>query len=858
MWRAITKDFQEFTSTVVADAGDALETIDKKLDQPLVRGSAEHHHNNNDDDDGGGDTNETLVDPDTGIPISIVAAVTIDPTRIPWKPPTEATPEEMKERLVVSCEDVFRDPLPVTAEAEAEAETKDESLLKEKAIAAAEEITPETAEAEEATTPEAEEEAAAAEQILPTVPSGDEAEEVAAFLKEFDVGSKTEEISELLKSDPALQTTFSLLSDSVTYADFWTRYFYRIEDLDRLPRTYSVYYQNHLVEREAAEAAAEAEAAIPSAAMEGLSSFFGGVVSKLTKDDGEHNATTTDDDYDYDYDTSGMVDDSLDRTQDSGIEAEGVGAAARSALGFLSNVASGASGRPPFVMNTAISDDEDEEDEARGKEEADDEDSEEELGWDDEDEDDDYDGLDDDNGDAGGAMAFKEGDDRSETVDFKDAEKEGLLEELEQARAERDALQKTVQMQSDELKKAAASGSDVGVAAAPASGSGESETEALKLQLFEKDAELAALRSKLDDGEPVDDADTGTNAGEEAEEVTKLTQALAEKDRDFAALKHATQAQTKTLEAKLEEHSKQQRELEDVKATVVSQEEKLEALKKKREDESSEAEAKQAETEQTISGLKAQVDAFKGQLEAASSGKEATDDDDDGEGNTAALVVELQTSLATRDAEIATLQSKVARGDDQLTKLQQDFTSKSQELQEANTKASEVQTSVRALDTKLSEATALKDSLQAEIQTLQMQASKSRDEAEASLRNAKEQHSAVANLEGKLASALESLEASEADATKARNEIKTLRGEVETLQASLSAATAANADAQAAPPSPCSSSSGVRVDVPRDAAEAAIPDTPNAAVSLGLEPSENDGDGGGGDDENDGGWGDDW
>jgi len=191
------------------------------------------------------------------------------------------------------------------------------------------------------------------------------------------------------------------------------------------------------------------------ATMGGLSSFFGGVVTRLTKDKAQEDGCP---DLNDDPDTSGVVDESLDQTMDSEDgTVDGPVSAAPTAFGFLSTVAGGG-GRPPFVMNTAISDDDDGDDDDDVEDE-DDDDSDVELGWDDDDEEDeeDFDGLDDKNNTNpnAGAIAFVEDDDRSETVDFKDAEKEGLLEELEQARSERDALQKTVEMPAEELQKAA-------------------------------------------------------------------------------------------------------------------------------------------------------------------------------------------------------------------------------------------------------------------------------------------------------------------------------------------------------------------------------------------------------------------
>jgi len=467
MWGAITKDFGEFVSTVAADATETLDSIDQTLDEPLVKGrrrrTSDEDGDNTDDDnnnsrhnDNEPRTSEALIDPDTGIPLDNDTGPPATP-KIPWKAPTESTPEEMKERLV-SCEDVFLDPLVVSGDNHNN-NVDDEANDDEAATPAEATPPPATAEEDDNTEPETNESSSSEEPPASAPPNQEIDDAVATFLNDFDVATKTEEISELLKTNAALKTTFSILSDSVTYADFWTRYFYRIDDEQQnLVATYSFYYQNHLqnlqLEREReleAETANAAEAAnVSRATMGGLSSFFGGVVTRLTKDEAEEDGT----DFNDDPDTSGVVDESLDQTMDSEDgTVDGPVSAARTAFGFLSTVAGGG-GRPPFVMNTAISDDDDDDDDV---EDEDDDDSDVELGWDDDDDEEDFDGLDDEDNTNpnAGAIAFVEDDDRSETVDFKDAEKEGLLEELEQARSERDALQKTVEMPAEELQKAA-------------------------------------------------------------------------------------------------------------------------------------------------------------------------------------------------------------------------------------------------------------------------------------------------------------------------------------------------------------------------------------------------------------------
>ena len=166
--------------------------MDQTLDEPLIRGNESQQEDN-------------LIDPDTGIPLSSIPQTPASTSETAWISPTEATTEQMKERLI-SCEDVFVDSIQTDMEV------------------------------------------------------------FENF--DFDVDAKTQEISELLKSDPALQTTFSMLSDTVTYNDFWKRYFYFINDEEQLPNTYSIYYQKYLQQR------ADAQPSTATTAMGGITSFL--------------------------------------------------------------------------------------------------------------------------------------------------------------------------------------------------------------------------------------------------------------------------------------------------------------------------------------------------------------------------------------------------------------------------------------------------------------------------------------------------------------------------------------------------------------------------------------------------------
>ncbi|VEU41122.1 unnamed protein product [Pseudo-nitzschia multistriata] len=520
MWGALKKDFGEFVSTVATDANETLQAIDQKMDEPLVGQRT---------DDQGGDEGymgqeASPIDLDTGMVLDHVVGDVEEEDGdevFSWKSPDEnPTAEEMRDQLVL-CEDVFKDSL---------VSESDESTSKE------EEEEKEEDRSDSNETPLLETVATA------TKPSNDDA--ARSFLEEFDVASKTDEISALLEENVALKTTFSMVAtdqSEVTYSDFWTRYYFRIADPDRVAETYGVYYRKELEafeqRREEAEAAARDAAANDNLArgISNVTNFFGGVVNRLTQEDDEGGA-----------DEAG-VDESMDVDDESAPQTSGLG-------GFFNSVTGGGVGRPPFVLNTAVSDDE--YDDYQAPEEEDDDDSEVELGWDDDDED--LESDDDDEQNTSATMQFKDGDDLSETVDFKDAEKEGLLDQLEQARAERDALQKTVAMQTEELKKARTA--DIAAISPPAAvlegGDKDEEVQKLSIQLFEKDSELAALRAKLED-----DKNEAKDQQQQQETLEKLLQSIAEKDAELEALRRSTDERIEMLQNTVDQKTTEQERL---------------------------------------------------------------------------------------------------------------------------------------------------------------------------------------------------------------------------------------------------------------------------------------------------------
>ena len=300
--------------------------------------------------------------------------------------------------------------------------------------------------------------------------------DVEEFLAGFSIEERTDEISKLLEENPdTLKLSFeALVPTKVKYEDFWQRYFYRCDE-ERI---------NAEIEEEDAKAAETRAQAFKS--ISAVGNLLGGAVKAVS-------ASLTEDEK------------NAQAHQKSGNES-----------GFFG------SARPPFVLNTTVSEDEDDE--------------EEELGWDDDEDDDE--GEDGDNGEA--------------QIEFNDVATEKLQKQLKLAVDERDQLQQTVEMQQKEI------------AALKRPGAEGSEIEKLKTQLFEKESEVAALRaSALDDSDVVENAPSGEAAKIEQliQKIQSLeTKAKEDKNTVDEALKEKEELITKVsnLEAeskKLEEET---------------------------------------------------------------------------------------------------------------------------------------------------------------------------------------------------------------------------------------------------------------------------------------------------------------
>ncbi|GKY97423.1 hypothetical protein MPSEU_000700800 [Mayamaea pseudoterrestris] len=235
-------------------------------------------------------------------------------------------------------------------------------------------------------------------------------DQIQEYIDSFSLEANEDEIAKALDSygeilQPILQR---LVPEIVSRKDFWMRYFYHCS-VDQIQQEIAEQENRERIER-------------VSQSIQGVKSFLGGAVMSVA---------------------SSILED------DEG------------GLPGISpfHMSSSGNRRPPFVMNTAVDEDDDVE-------------NEEELGWSDED-----DGEDDDD---------ETEEDNEAQIEFKDAATEQLQEQLKQALEERDMLHQTVELQQKQIVELIAQkyGTTDGY-----------NVDELKLQLFDKESELAALRS---------------------------------------------------------------------------------------------------------------------------------------------------------------------------------------------------------------------------------------------------------------------------------------------------------------------------------------------------------------------------
>ena len=503
-------------------------------------------------------------------------------------------------------------------------------------------------------------------------------EKVQVFLDQFEIGAKTEEISKLLEENPeTLEATFSQLTTDVKYEDFWKRYFFRCgstaseDDIAELYKTYARREKARAAEsREGTSAITPVRSGLAS-----VTNFLGGAVKALVDDGGGDDPVAPSP---YHFATGS---DQLRSPE------EPSSTAAVAALNFF-----GGGGRPPFVLNTAVSEDDEGND---SKDE--DEEEEEELGWDDDD--DDFDDDDVESGNAG-------------QIEFRDAAKEKLQEQFDQAVAERDQLQKTVQMQTEELKALKEAAMDA---------TGNKQMEVLKMQIFEKDAELAALKASLDDTHDEDDRNArekkeAAMAASQTREMERLAGDLAGKDSEISRLKKELEtvqsqlesARAGNLSATEEQASEQERLRSEIeKVTTDSQSYKSSLDKSISENSALQAELqalrqKFAKLESNNSSLQMKIESSGGECaREVATAQEAT-----AKANSRAE--SLQTELVGLKKSLEASNVRAAQLDEELLTTKQALTKAEEELDRVKTSSSPSPGSISTGTQVLQEPTATK------------------------------------------------------------------------------------------------------------------------------------------------------
>lgn len=304
--------------------------------------------------------------------------------------------------------------------------------------------------------------------------------DVKLYIEQFKIEEMTEEIANVLKKyHNTVGVHFnSLAPEVVTYTQFWQRYFYRC-NLSRVETRWQE--EADMRERERKEMIQKGVATVTNL-FGGAMKNIGIVVAPKADDDNE----STYEKYQKQLQEQNEI---LSRSNET-----------PSAPPFS---LFGSSGRPPFVMNTADSSDEELSNVAAKKaiEElgVEVEDEEEELGWDSDEED--YDEEDDEEDSQ--MIEFLSPGNATPTKSSWQSENENISKEVDKLREqleivleERDALQQTTEMQTKELTEMKLLKNLPSVSH---SRDLEHEVQKLEMQIFEKDSELAALKASIDD-----------------------------------------------------------------------------------------------------------------------------------------------------------------------------------------------------------------------------------------------------------------------------------------------------------------------------------------------------------------------
>mmetsp|Transcript_8820 Transcript_8820/g.12536 ORF Transcript_8820/g.12536 Transcript_8820/m.12536 type:complete len:688 (-) Transcript_8820:193-2256(-) len=362
------------------------------------------------------------------------------------------------------------------------------------------------------------------------------------FLNFFDISTKTDEISHILQKYPDSVGIFfeELVPITVTYEQFWQRYFYRC-DPDRIQAEWDKNDEELLRERQE----------IIDKGVESVKNLWGGALKvgggalKAFKNVGKQ------EDHKVGSKTYEKYQAEVEQQQKA-VEAK-INDASGDNKSFKS-VGLGIGlfqGRPPFVMNSTDSGDEDEEimDEEDYEEE-----DEEDLGWGSDDEDEDF------SSEATSDQNEIDQNESEQEITFSSSDNviEERAEEIVALKEEREQLKSTIENQEKEISKLTSSIS------ISINEKDLSEIEHLKMVIFEKDSELAALHASLDDNHE----ESSTNQKAEAKisaqsrDIGRLQTQLLEKNDEILKISRKLESYSEDKE-KAQAGMKRVEELQD-------------------------------------------------------------------------------------------------------------------------------------------------------------------------------------------------------------------------------------------------------------------------------------------------------
>ena len=330
---------------------------------------------------------------------------------------------------------------------------------------------------------------------------------VIEFLQNFDIESKTDEIASILDrhSDTVKEIFEALVPVELTYEQFWQRYFFRCDET-LIRQAWDDYDERMRQERKV----------MIDKGKQTVSELFGGAL-KLVKGMGNQDDVNEGNIFE-------KYQNELEEKKKAMKVASTVTSASKQNRGNMKTLGGlFGTGRPPFVMNTAVDEDSsdyenDDEDQVN-----DDADS---FGWGSDEEEEIE--IEEDSSDK------EENLESLNAADSKQEEDDGFIvqelkKELDVMREERDQLHQTVEMLKDQLQ----------IASSRPEALDQDNSIFLKKQLLEKESEIANLQARLDDIGTKDTSTTRENdlqIHEMGSEIERLKSELAKKQEAFDEL----------------------------------------------------------------------------------------------------------------------------------------------------------------------------------------------------------------------------------------------------------------------------------------------------------------------------------